>query len=181
MDARINHYLPHYQFKERHATIVNATVAEVRAAVMTCNLAHAPLVRFLFRLRGLPTANLTLAGLENVGFRILDQQTTHELVLGLVGRFWTYSGELQDFTPEQFTSRQSSDFARAAINFRWEALSDRHTRLSTETRIWCPTEASRRRFTVYWWLIRPFSGLVRIAWLRLIRRKAESRRSMAVP
>lgn len=181
MDALIDHYLPYYQFNERHSTIVNATVAEVRAAVMNCNLVHAPLVRILFRLRGLPTANLTLAGLENVGFRILDQQTMHELVLGLVGRFWTYSGGIKDFAPEQFIALQTPGLAKAAINFRWEVTFGRHTRLSTETRIWCPTETSRRRFTVYWWLIRPFSGLVRIEWLRLIRRQAESGNSVAVP
>ena len=41
------------------------------------------------------------------------------------------------------------------------------TRLTTRTRIWCGDEASRRRFNLYWLLIRPASGLIR---RRLLRR-----------
>jgi hypothetical protein len=48
--------------------------------------------------------------------------------------------------------------------------------LTTETRIE-PTDAlSGRRFRRYWMLIRPFSGLTRLVWLRAIRRRALSHR-----
>jgi hypothetical protein len=46
------------------------------------------------------------------------------------------------------------------------------TRLSTETRIWCLDPASRRSFRRYWFVVRPFSGLIRIALLRAVAREA---------
>jgi len=40
-------------------------------------------------------------------------------------------------------------------------LPDGRTRLLTETRVHCVDAGARRRFTPYWWLIRPVSGLIR--------------------
>jgi hypothetical protein len=45
--------------------------------------------------------------------------------------------------------------------------------VSTETRVLCTDERSRRAFRRYWTLVRPFSGLTRIEMLRAIRREAE--------
>ena len=47
------------------------------------------------------------------------------------------------------------------------------TRLSTETRVRCSEDASRRRFRLYWAVIAPFSGLIRREVLRTIRHEAE--------
>jgi hypothetical protein len=41
-----------------------------------------------------------------------------------------------------------------------------HCELSTETRVVCFGEATRRRFLLYWRLIEPFSGLIRLSLLR---------------
>jgi hypothetical protein len=46
--------------------------------------------------------------------------------------------------------------------------------VATETRIVCTDEASRRAFLRYWRVIRPFSGLIRLEMLRLLRNAAES-------
>ncbi len=43
--------------------------------------------------------------------------------------------------------------------------------LATETRVFCPDRASRRRFTPY--LIRPFSGLIRHRILSVIKGTSE--------
>ncbi|MBL0716026.1 MAG: hypothetical protein JJV98_20260 [Desulfosarcina sp.] len=170
----IDHYLPVYQFRERHAITVRRRPETVLAATMTCDLGQSALVRTLFKLRGLPAGNITLEGMQAVGFRILDQRPGHELVIGLIGRFWTYSGGIHRFAPEQFATLQRPGLAKAATNFRVEAPAGGFTRLSTETRIWCSSPSSRQRFGFYWFLIRPFSGLVRIEWLRLIKRHAEA-------
>ncbi len=46
--------------------------------------------------------------------------------------------------------------------------------LSTETRVQLTDARSRRSFRRYWLVVRPFSGLVRRAWLRAIARRATS-------
>jgi hypothetical protein len=45
--------------------------------------------------------------------------------------------------------------------------------LTTETRIKCLDNESRRSFGFYWMFIQPFSGLIRMEMLRAIKRKAE--------
>jgi hypothetical protein len=64
--------------------------------------------------------------------------------------------------------------ARGLWNFKVVAAGDRETILSTETRVTCGDPASRRRFRLYWLVIRPFSGLVRIIMLRAIRDAAQA-------
>jgi len=55
-----------------------------------------------------------------------------------------------------------------------EATGERTTILSTETRVTCGDAASRRKFLLYWSVIRPFSGLIRILLLRALRDAAEA-------
>ena len=40
---------------------------------------------------------------------------------------------------------------------------------STRTRVWCGDAAAQRRFTAYWLLIRPASGLIRRRMLQRVR------------
>ncbi len=176
MDQLIDKFLPDYQFREHHARKVRCRPAQALAAVKTCDLAASAPVRTLFRLRGLPSDGMTLAGMEAVGFRLLGERVARELVIGLVGRFWTPSGGIHRFEPADFSALDGPVWARAATNFHAVAVSSTITRLTTETRVWCPTAASRRRFRLYWWLIRPFSGWVRIEWLRLVSQQAEGAR-----
>ena len=58
-------------------------------------------------------------------------------------------------------------YAKMALNYRLE-----DGMLSTETRVLLTDERSRKAFRRYWLVIRPFSGLIRRAWLRAIARRA---------
>ena len=51
----------------------------------------------------------------------------------------------------------------------------RGTRISTETRVLAVDPASRRRFALYWLVIRGGSGAIRRSWLHAIARRAERR------
>jgi hypothetical protein len=63
-------------------------------------------------------------------------------------------------------------FAKAAVNF--EVLPHgTGSLLLTETRIEGTDAAATRSFRRYWRLVYPGSSLIRVAWLRAIRRKAE--------
>ncbi len=62
-------------------------------------------------------------------------------------------------------------YAKAVWDFRLTPEAG-GTRLSTETRINCTDAASRRRFRLYWRIVGPFSGLIRIALLRAVARAA---------
>jgi hypothetical protein len=171
----LDHFLPHYHFSESHGLVVNASPATVFAAVMACDLTQSPLVRWLFRLRSLPRREITISNLDKIGFRFLGVDQNREVVMGLVGRFWTPSGGILHIRAEEFLDFNADGYAKTTANFRLQPLTNGRVRLTTETRIWCTSPESRVLFGIYWAFIRPFSGLIRREWLRLVKRGAERR------
>ncbi|MFZ6010127.1 MAG: hypothetical protein ACOYXT_07225 [Bacteroidota bacterium] len=116
---------------------------------------------------------MTKKGLQQSHFVELEQCPNQELILGLVGQFWKLSGNLQAIEPAEFVAFRTAGFAKASWNFLLTPQANGTTLLETETRILCLDEKTRRRFSRYWFFIRPFSGIIRLQMLRLIRRKAE--------
>ena len=174
MEKLIDEYLPLFHFSETHATEVNAPVNVVYSSVMACDLSRSAIVRFLFRLRRLPKCDMNIEGLQQIGFRLLARLEDREIVFGLIGKFWTFYAGILPFLPEEFISFDVKGYAKAAGNLLAVPITSDHTRLITETRVQCTSPWSRFRFALYWSLIRPFSGLIRREWLRLIKQHAEN-------
>lgn len=170
----IDRFLPDWHFAERHSVTVAASPAAVERAAHAVDIGSAPVVRLLLRLRGMRADALRLAEIERAGFRRLAHEPEREIVLGLIGRFWTVGGGLCRYDAAEFAAFDQPGWAKAAWNFHMSPLGDGATRLTTETRIYCTDARSRRRFRAYWFLIRPFSGLIRRLALRAIKRAAES-------
>jgi hypothetical protein len=97
----------------------------------------------------------------------------HEMAYGGVGRFWEPSGGLRRVEAADFAGFAEPGYARAGFNFLVEPDGDGGCLLTTETRVQATDERARRRFRLYWALVRPGSGLIRRDWLRAIRRRAE--------
>jgi hypothetical protein len=174
----IDDLLPVYQFRERHELIARATSKALMNAVLLPGVTEDPWARFFIRLREAPDrlrgAGSGLAGRRSFGiddFMILGRDADRELAFGLVGRFWQrdYGLVALDHPREQFAGFSESGLAKLGLNFSTEALHDGRTRLMTETRVQCVDADARRRFTPYWWLIRPVSGLIRRRLLLRIR------------
>ena len=170
----IDDYAPDYDVATRHHTDVRAAPEVVYAAVRELDVSQSWFIRTVFRLRGLPGDALNLEGVLKMGFVILDETPQQELLLGLIGRFWTRDGDLQHVEPAAFKSFGASGFAKTAWTFFLDPQPDGIVRVITETRVTCTDEAALRRFRPYWRVISPFSGLVRKAILREIKRQAES-------
>jgi hypothetical protein len=117
---------------------------------------------------------LTLDDLLRTGFILLAENPPREILLGVVGKFWTSSGCIQKLNAEGFRAFEQSGYAKAVWNFSLSERETNFTTLATETRIRCMDDDSRRRFRMYWSLIGPFSGMIRKENLRIVRRQAES-------
>jgi hypothetical protein len=180
----IDDYLAQHDVAARYQVDVRAPIEQVYHAVRNMDLSRSSVVRLLFRLRELPALfkprhsqpglGLTLDDLTRSGFIPLGETPPHEILLGVVGRFWTSSGCIQRLDADGFRAFDQRGFAKAVWNF---SLSEREaslTSLSTETRVYCLDDESRRRFRLYWALIGPFSGLIRKEALRAVRRQAEA-------
>lgn len=182
----IDAYLPRYDVSEHHELRVSAAPARTYAAVWDADLAAAFLVKALFALRALPSlfggpragprlaARVTLRDVLRLGFFVLDEDPGREIVVGVIGRFWKPTGNLLPGDRARFLAPPDAGTACAAWNFTVSELPDGGTLLATETRVRCADAASLRSFRRYWWVVGPFSALIRRLMLASIRAAAEA-------
>jgi len=168
----IDSFLPEYDFSETHDIKIRATAENVFRALNEVDLCESAVIRWLFRLRGLPTREMTLREMKRLRFEVLGENENRELLLGLAGRFWTIRGDLQRINSGNFREFDERGFAKAVWDFSIDE-SEGETRLTTETRIKCLDAESRKKFGFYWTFIQPFSALIRKEILKAIKRKAE--------
>ena len=170
---QIDQFLPQYDVMARHETTVQASAMQAYAAARHLDMHESTIIRMLYRLRGMPAKGLTLDGMIDSGFVLLSDEARQEIVLGLIGRFWTPSGYLEKIDAAKFTAFDQPGLAKAAFNIAFTPLSDASCRVTTQTRVFCSDKHSRHRFRLYWLLISPFSGWIRKEWLRIIKARAE--------
>ena len=189
--------MPHYDVVERHAVRVRASPDDTFAAIREADLADGPITRALLGVRMLPAAVVAflrsppdaiaewrarrarrrgrLDDFERAGFHVVAVRAPEEIVIGLLGRFWTPRGDLcARVTEESFRTPPPAGQALAGWKFTVQDRGDGSCTLRTETRVRCAADA-RLRFRLYWLLVRPGSGLIRRSMLRAIRRQAERR------
>ena len=179
--SAIDRHLATYDVRSAHATEVNASVAVTYRAVREMDLGKSVPILALLALRGLPhlltgkarpSRSITLETFLQAGFTILEDSAPTEMVIGAVGRFWRPDSGLLDVTPQEFERFAEPGYAKAAMVFTVEE----HEGLSlllTETRVACTDASALRKFSVYWRLIGPFSGLIRRIMLDQVKRSAE--------
>lgn len=169
----IDQYLPNYHVSRSFSTTIAAPADVVYKQIFSLDMGQSPIVRMLFKLRGMPSSAMTFDGLESMRFVHLGQIEDKEILMGLVGKFWTLNGGLLKVTPAEFEAFDEEGYARVAWGFNLKKISDDSTELSTETRIQCTDAKSARKFGRYWRLVGPFSGWIRKETLSLIKRDAE--------
>jgi hypothetical protein len=190
----LEEFLPEYDVNEIHSIRVAAPPEAVLAAARDMTSREVPLALALMSLRGLPAAIRRPRGrwtrldrmaevpvLEHflrAGFVLLDERAD-ELVLGAVGRFWTSDGGLRPLGRDEFVTFGEPGFAKAVVNFHVREVPG-GTVLSTETRVRGTDDHARRTFRRYWRIVMPGSALIRRAWLRAIRKRAEAARPVTV-
>ena len=170
----LDDYLPEFQFSKTHRKTINAPVDVVYKKLKSVDLGSSAIIKILFKIRGLPDSMMTFEGMQNVGFTLLGEDSDLEILFGLVGRFWTIKGGIFSLEPDQFKPFQKAGYAKTAWNFSLRESGKNQTELSTETRIQCLDQKSLRRFRIYWFLIGPFSGIIRKKMLDVVKKEAET-------
>ncbi len=176
----LDDFLPRYDVNEVHSVATSASPVAVMDAIRALTAAEVPVLVGLMAVRSLPALlrgrrvpvrGPLLDGFRKSGFVMLHE-TPDELVLGGVGRFWEPTGGLRRIDPTEFGGFAEPGFAKAAFNFEIKRVGER-TLLTTETRVATTDDRSRRTFARYWRVVHPGSALIRHAWLRAIRKRAE--------
>ncbi|MDH3207969.1 MAG: hypothetical protein OEO79_15290 [Gemmatimonadota bacterium] len=169
----IDELLPDFDMESRRRLHVAAPAETVYSAARRLDMSSSWIIRFLFRLRGMPKSALNAEGLSRIRFKLLLDEPPRGFVLGLVGQFWTLSGRLRDFEPSAFRELDLPGFAKAIWSFDITPESATTSSLRTVTRVSCADASSRRRFRRYWRIIGPFSSVIRARTLRIVKRSAE--------
>ena len=175
----LDNWMPAYDVAARYERVIDAPLQRVWQACLDSRPDRNPVVQLLFALRRFsfkrgPYRPLQ-ENLSRSGFLLLEQREQEEIVRGVAGRFWTPSGGVVRLeSPEAWRGFAVEGAARSAMNMYVEAISDAQTRVITETRVLTFGPQARRSFGRYWLLIGPFSGLIRVLWLREIARLARS-------
>jgi hypothetical protein len=183
----IEHYLPAFQFREQHFIIADASPRQLLEAALLPGATEDPWAKRFIRLRELPDRALGWMGAKSSlqhrpafgldDFMHLGADMERELAFGLVGRFWQRDyGLVRLAAPQaEFAPYLEPNLAKLVLNFSAEMLPSGRARLMTETRVYCSDAQALHRFTPYWWLIRPVSGLIRRRLLARIRGLAAAR------
>jgi len=167
----IDEFLPSFDFSEHHSITMGVDSGRLYDLIRKLNFRSSGITKLLFRLRGFPTNATSLDGLQRMGFTILGERPNNEIVLGIVGKFWTFSGCIQFQTSKEFLDFKTPGYSKAVWNFALSETSPGVTALSTETRILCLDKTSLLYFRLYWFFVQPFSGVIRKAVLRSIKRQ----------
>ncbi len=171
-ETLIEKYLPQYTFREYHSIEVNSPVEQVYECSRDFDLSQSRVTRLLFTIRGLPTSRMNLQGfLEDMNFTSLEDKAPHEFLAG----FWLKKKIESVPSYEAFSNNTISAKIKTVWNFRCQEISLGTTRLSTETRVLCIDSSTKLTFGLYWLIIRPFSGLIRLEMLKIIKTDAEAR------
>ena len=168
--------LPAYDIRTLYGVRVDAPPERMLAAAFSVTSAEAPLLRRLFRLRGLRAAADApiWEAMRAEGFVEYDGET-----LVAIGRPWKVRGDVRtldhSLLQRQFSAFDEPGWAKLAMDIR---AGD--GRLVTETRVLLTDDRARSAFRRYWRVIAPFSGLVRRSWLQAAKRRAEAEQSEAL-
>jgi hypothetical protein len=177
----LDRWLPEWEFDERHETLAAAPPERVDRAIREVSLFDIPAARALWALRSLgkggrgPRRPFVEQLGREAGVLVVEDRPREELVVGLAGEFWKLRG---GYAPRfagaaDFAAYDRADACKAVMNFRLEPDGGA-TLLSTVTRVHVADPSARRKFARYWFVIRPFSGLIRILLLREIKKNAEA-------
>ena len=171
----LDEVLPEFDFRSRHSRRVAASSEHVAAAVDAVEIGLG--ASLLARMRGLRLPPGPIRDvLVGSGFTLLAERPGLEMVAGTTGRFWKLREQAHMEAPpglQAFRAFDRPGWAQAAVSVRIDLREDGSTDVTTETRVRCVDHAARRRFAVYWLLIRVFSGWLRRDFLRRIARSAE--------
>lgn len=177
----LDRFLDAYDVRSSHSIEVDATPASTYRAAREMDLGRSVPIAALVALRAIPhfvtgkarpTRSLTLETFLDAGFTIFEERPPEELVMGVVGRFWRPDSGLVRVSPEEFLKFDEPGYAKAVVGLFAEERGD-GSLLGTETRVATTDASARRKFSLYWRAISPFSGLIRHLMLQEVKNKAE--------
>jgi hypothetical protein len=181
----IDTYLPKYDERVRHQARVAAPCAAAYAALRAVDLHRSVVVRMLIAMRKLPSrvvgrerspggvhaARSLVNSMLDLGWEILEETADCEIVIGTVTQPWRSAVQFRGLSPREFVAFAEPGFAKIVMNLAAESCVEGGAIISTETRVLATSPGARRRFRIYWRVVRPGIKVIRRIALAKARRE----------
>jgi hypothetical protein len=178
--TRLDEIMPEYQFFERHSTRIHAKPEQVMMAVRQSTFGDMKSLATLLKIRG-----AVIRSHETGGFlqdkRILDGfsesgylfgGSEHEIaVFGVWNAKANRHPDVRNL--QELADYQEQGGVKMGYDFNVEDAGGGWSKISAETRVAVQADFTRGP-AIYWRLIVPGSGLLRLQWLEGIKKRAES-------
>ena len=155
----IDKCLSAYHFNEHHCIEINGFVSGIYQKMLQCDFSNSSLIRFLFRLRGMPEEVCSIQHLTNMGF--IKLEPGKEILFGMLTDNPMFNTCQSNVSSKEFLEKSDGNIIKAVINFTLQDKRNSQHTISTETRVWCSSKAMKSKFKFYWFFIKPFSQLIR--------------------
>jgi hypothetical protein len=187
----IDKYMPSFETREHHETLVPADAARAYAALRALDFTVSPIVRALFAIRTIPERWRNRRSVRpaadrgprpfletalSIGWKVLEESPGEELVAGAVTQPWAPVVVFRGMPGAEFLAFAEPGFAKIVWNISSRPAGAGLARIATETRVATTDPASRRKFRRYWLVFGPWIGLIRMIALRRLRRQLERER-----
>ena len=183
-DELLDRFMPIYDVVERHRIGVRAPADVTFSAAKEQDLLGVPAIRAIFKTRALvvggaadqrPQPRALLAQMQSLGWGVLAERPSREVVVGAVTRPWEANVTFRALEPGQFAGFNEPGYVKIAWTLRAEAVGPAESLFRTETRAIATDRTARTKFRRYWSFLSP--GIILIRWTMLgpLKREAERR------
>jgi hypothetical protein len=197
-DPILDRFMPLYDIVERHHVRVAAPAAVTQAAAREMQLRDSCVVRAIFKGRELmlgagegthpdagPEPGIEPPGLLpmalSLGWGVLADETSREVVLGAVTKPWEPNPVFRDLMPREFAAFSEPGYVKIVWTLRADPAGDSECVFRTETRAMATDIDARAKFRRYWALVSPGVALIRRAMLVSLKQEAERRVAPPAP
>ncbi|ASU79879.1 hypothetical protein CDG81_18235 [Actinopolyspora erythraea] len=184
MNELLERVMPEYDYRERHRKWVPAGKVETFETLLGLRMGELRVTGLLLRARGGPSAWRRGVGevgdllvLNSMGPRRLIEDPPREILLADVARYTRARPVRPERAPRddaEFRAFSEPGWTKVVMNFELRSQ-DSGTLVSTETRVHATDQATRRKFALYWLMIRAGSGLIRRDMLAALSRRVRTR------
>jgi hypothetical protein len=180
-DPLLDRFMPVYEVVERHHIRVDAPATVTLDVARTMDLFDMPIVRAIFRTRGLmlgattdlrPRSRGLLAEMQSLGWVVLAE-TPEENVMGAVTKPWQANVTFRSIAPDAFMAFAEPDNVKIVWTLRVDPIGPRASVFRTETRAMTTDAVARAKFRRYWAFLSPGIFLIRRMMLGPLKASAE--------
>ena len=183
-DELLDRFMPIYDVVERHRIGVRAPADVTFSAAREQDLLGVPAIRAIFKTRALvlggaadqrPQPRALLAQMQSLGWGVLAERPSREVVVGAVTRPWEANVTFRALPPGDFAAFDEPGFVKIVWTLRVDPVGDEASVFRTETRAVATDPLARVRFRRYWAFASAGIATIRFLSLRPLKREAERR------